>query len=139
MLPWSVLGGASKSGFCLSMGTFNGPKSFAPKKPRIGSGCSVVSSFHKGRPGSKSIPGRVVWGGMGSPPADVGDGFTVEVGFAVETGAAEESTDREETAAALDEGTAGLAGAGTDVPAGAAETKLTRRRAQKQVEMRIIS
>lgn len=85
------------------------------------------------------MPGRVVWGTTGSPPADVGDGFTVVVGFIVEVWAAEESTDTEETAAALDEGTAGLTGAGTDVPAGAAETKLARRRAQKQVEMRIIS
>ncbi len=139
MLPWSVVGPASRSGFCLSMGTFNGPKILAPSVPRIGSGCSVVLSSHKGKFGSRLIPGRLVLEGTGSPTAVVCVAFTVEVAFAVELEAAEETTDTEETTATLDRGMAELLGAGADVPAGAAETRLARRRAQRQEEMRIIS
>jgi len=83
------------------------------------------------------MPGRLVSEGGGVSPV-VCEDVTVEVGFGAETETAEETADTEETAATLDSVTTELAGAGADVPAGAAETRLARRRAQKQEEMRII-
>ena len=37
-LPWSVVGGASKLGFCSASGTFCGPRIVAPYGPRCASG-----------------------------------------------------------------------------------------------------
>merc|ERR1712093_300967 len=39
-LPWSVLGGRSMSGFCLSRSLFRGPIMVAPSPLRHGRGCS---------------------------------------------------------------------------------------------------
>lgn len=45
-VPWSVVGGASRSGFCWSIATFCGPSMFAPKLPRMGATSSSVPTSH---------------------------------------------------------------------------------------------
>lgn len=52
-VPESVDGGASKSGFCISIGMFWGPRIVEPVEPRIGAGTmSVALGLHKTSLGS---------------------------------------------------------------------------------------
>lgn len=51
-LPLSVVGGASRSGFCFSMAESTGPRTVAPKPPLIASGSVVVPESHRGPLGS---------------------------------------------------------------------------------------
>lgn len=58
-LPLSVVGGASRSGFCLSMSKLEGPRIEAPKEPRIASGSVSVLGSHRGSLGLLLAKGTV--------------------------------------------------------------------------------
>lgn len=70
-LPLSVVGGASKSGFCLSRATSAGPRMVAPKLPLMAWGSVLVLGSQRGPLGLLLVSGTVERG----PPLDV-----VEVG-----------------------------------------------------------
>lgn len=72
--PWSVVGGASRSGFWMSIHLFCGPRTVAPSPPRIASGFTLSSSwFHAGPLGSSLAYGNVAEGSA-AVAAEVGDG-----------------------------------------------------------------
>jgi len=61
--PWSVEGGARKSGFSLSMPSSVGPRSVAPREPRMGCGLPWKFESQSGSLGSRLIGGTVAVGG----------------------------------------------------------------------------
>ena len=92
-MPWSVVGGASKSGFCWSMAMFCGPRIVAPSEPRMGCTSAVVSGFHI-MPFARSEAYATVAVAAGADVVDASateEAKTLLAGFdAVDTSAAEE-------------------------------------------------
>jgi hypothetical protein len=113
-LPLSVVGGASKSGFCLSRATSAGPRMVAPKLPLMAWGSVLVLGSQRGPLGLLPVSGTVERG----PPLDV-----VEVGS---PGAKEDTTEE------AGRGTLRLLLTTTDelLPAGAAKPKLANKTEQ---------
>jgi len=58
-LPWSVEGGARRSGFSLTMASSVGPRSVAPREPRMGCGLPWKLESQSGPLGSRLIEGTV--------------------------------------------------------------------------------
>jgi hypothetical protein len=124
-LPWSVVGGAKKSGFCLSMGSFVGPKMGAPREPRIASGFTVVDSLYDGKFGFSEMRGTVSEAGT-ALPAVVPVGFTVEDGLWLEDDSAIEEVGYRRT------------NCGTEEAAGADVATVAKSKTQRQEETRIM-
>lgn len=96
-LPESVLGGAKKSGFCLSISKSCGPIIVAPREPRTAWGSVFVSELHSTPLGSSLAYGTV---GVASGTSMVEDGLcapadgTIELLAADKTGTPVEIEDR---------------------------------------------
>jgi hypothetical protein len=73
--PASVVGGARRSGFCLSIGMFCGPRIMAPKDPLIGSGVDFVSIGHRTLLGS-SLASTTVELGLRAEETEAGAALT---------------------------------------------------------------
>lgn len=101
-LPWSVVGGARRSGFCSATGMFCGPRRVAPKLSRIGSGSMFDVWFHNWGLGSSLANGTVWEAGGADPTVDAGREVLLEDEWAKLEAEAEAEPTALEDARALD-------------------------------------